>query len=291
VSRTKPRDHAYRLWDLQVHGLVLRVWPTGRKVFYVSYRSNRRGRWLHLGDANILPLSTARELAQEALLAVIKGGDPAADKKAKLGALTFGQLVERYVEEYAKKRNRSWKQSYYLLRKFVLPHWKDLPAEGLKRSDTRALIGPLTGPTLGNQVFGGNQRALQLGLQDELSNHPCRGVERAPRVSRERVLADSELPLFWSAFAEAGIPGAALQMLLMTAQRPGEVAAMRWQDIQDNWWTLPGKADATWPGTKNAQTHRVYLPQPAQDILLQLGPEASGYVFEHPPRLAVVMRR
>ena len=145
---TKPRDHAYRIWDLQVPGLVLRVWPTGRKVFYVSYRSNHRGRWLHLGDANILPLSTARELAQEALLSVIRGGDPAADKRAKRGALSFGQLVERYFEEHAKKRNKSWKQSHYLLRKFVLPAWKDLRAEDIRRSDTRALVGGLTGPAL-----------------------------------------------------------------------------------------------------------------------------------------------
>jgi len=79
---------------------------------------------------------------------------------------------------------------------------------------------------------------------------------------------------------------------MLLRQRSGEVAAMRWQDIQDNWWTLPGSADATWPGTKNKQTHRIWLPEPAQSILALLGKEESGYVFggNTPPRLTVVMR-
>jgi hypothetical protein len=57
----------------------------------------------------------------------------------------------------------------------------------------------------------------------------------------------------------------ALKVLLLTGQRPGEVTHMRFEHIADGWWTLPGSPDATtkWPATKNSQTHRVWLPQPA----------------------------
>ena len=56
--------------------------------------------------------------------------------------------------------------------------------------------------------------------------NPCKLVARNAVRSRERVLADSEVPLFWSAFGDVGlVVGAALKMILLTGQRPGEVAA------------------------------------------------------------------
>jgi hypothetical protein len=150
-----------------------------------------------LGDAGLLPLSDARELAQETLLKVIRGGDPAADKKAKRDALTFGQLVARYQTEYASKKNKAWKQPAYLLRRFVLPQWKDLPAEGLKRSDMRALLAKIEGPSLGNQILVAVSAAYSWGSKVEVvTNNPARGVERHVEVARERILSDSELPLF-----------------------------------------------------------------------------------------------
>jgi integrase len=98
------------------------------------------------------------------------------------------------------------------------------------------------------------------------------------------VLSDAEVKLFWQAFGQAGVAGAALQVLLLTGQRPGEIACARREHIVDGWWTLPGSAHEHWPGTKNAQTHRIWLPQAAQKIIASLGEEESGFVFGRPPR-------
>src|SRR5262249_30883427 len=84
---------------------------------------------------------------------------------------------------------------------------------------------------------------------------------------RERVLEDSELPLFWQAFDKAGRAGTALKLILLTGQRPGEVGHMRAEHIVDGWWKMPGKPTGDWPGTKNGANHRVWLPQPAQALL------------------------
>jgi integrase len=55
---------------------------------------------------------------------------------------------------------------------------------------------------------------------------------------------------------------------------------MRTEHIDANWWTLPGNpvASLQWPGTKNGQSHRVWLPAPAQQILTEL--DATGRVFD-----------
>src|SRR5262249_41438939 len=42
---------------------------------------------------------------------------------------------------------------------------------------------------------------------------------------------------------------------------------MRHDHISNGWWTMPGAPDADWPGTKSGREHRVWLPQPARDII------------------------
>jgi integrase len=128
--------------------------------------------------------------------------------------------------------------------------------------------------------------------QEILINNPVRGVERHSTTSRERVLSDAELPQFWNAFTNAGLPGVALQVLLLIGQRPGEVSHMRLEHITAGWWTMPGAPDPAtkWPGTKNAQTHRVYLPAQVQAMIGALGSATSGFVFGQVLPLDATMR-
>jgi integrase len=124
------------------------------------------------------------------------------------------------------------------------------------------MLAKIDAPILQNQVLASTSAVFSWATRQELLAHnPCRGVERHATASRERVLSDAEVPLFWAAFAEAGVPGLALQVLLLTGQRPGEVAHMRHEHIADGWWTLPGWPCDGWPGIKNGCTHRVFLPE------------------------------
>jgi integrase len=124
--------------------------------------------------------------------------------------------------------------------------------------------------------------------------NPCRGVARREVKSRERVLGDSEIPKFWNAFTNAGEAGIALKVLLLTAQRPGEITAMRREHIADNWWTLPGDTAPAlgWPGTKNGEPNRIFLPAPVRE-LISAGENSSaeGAVFAKGLRLPAAMRK
>jgi integrase len=157
------------------------------------------------------------------MLRVIKGEDPAAEKRAERGAGTFAEIATRYLEEYAKKRNKSWQQADALVRRYLLSTWGSLSANTITRSDVRSVMGRIDAPVLANQVLASASAIFTWATKQELlANNPCRGVERNATVSRERVLSDTEVPLFWQAFGEAGVPGMALQVLLLTGQRPGE---------------------------------------------------------------------
>jgi integrase len=234
------------------------VQPSGYRAYKLIYRHRNRPRWFTLGAVDALALADARNLAAELMLEVIRGKDIAAEKRAERGAGTFAELAQKYVEQHAKKRNKSWKRAAALIHRNVLPRWGQLQAAAVTRADVKALMRNMEEiPMTANQTLAVTSAIFTWAVQEEIvPTNPCRGVARNPATSRERVLSDAEVPLFWKAFEEAGLIGAALQVLMLTGQRPGEVTHMRHAHIADGWWTMPGAPDNGWPGTKNAQTRR-----------------------------------
>jgi integrase len=236
-----------------------------------------------------VPLSDARRIAVKIRLAVAEGKDPVAERQAERGAGTFAEMADRYLAEHAKKRNKSWKQARALVERHLLPRWGKLESKSITRADVRSLIGKIKAPILANQVMAAASAIFTWAVNQEVvAVNPVRGVDRNETKSRERILSDSELPKFWAAFDDAGlIASAALKTILLTGQRPGEVAHMRYEHIRDGWWELPGAPvpEIGWPGTKNAASHRVWLPKVVQDIIADVRGDDDanvGFVFAGP---------
>jgi integrase len=289
VRKAKPRTAAYLIWDTHQRGLALQVQPTGAKAWKVIYSRHGRPRWLTLGAADTVGLSDARTLAAESMLAVARGKDPAADKRAERGAGTFAELASKYLEQHAKKHNKSWQQADALVSRFALPRWGKLQASSITRGDIKTMMARIEAPIVANQTLAAVSAIFSWGVKEEIvAANPCKLVERNPTRSRERVLSESEVPLLWKALDDADpVSAAALKMILLTGQRPGEVTNMRCEHIVDGgWWTMPGEpVPNIWPGTKNGQSHRVWLPRPAQALLAKFGNSTSngtGFVFGGP---------
>jgi integrase len=284
VRKLRPERGAYLVWDSHQHGLAIRVQPTGSRAWVCVYSRQGRPRWLHLGDARSIGLAEARQLAAEAVLEVARGNDPAAERKAERGAGTFLDLATRYVELHAKKRNKSWRQADALVRAHLLPRWGKLRATSISRADVKAMMARIEAPVVANQTLAAASAIFGWAMKEELvAANPCLGVDRNETKSRDRVLSESEVPKFWAAFDNAGlVASSALKTLLLTGQRPGEVAHMRREHMKDGWWEMPGEPVAAlgWPGTKNGQAHRIWLPAAAREVIAELVDDApTGFVF------------
>jgi integrase len=292
IKKTAPRERTFLVWDTYQRGLALQVRPTGHKAWKCIYPFHGRPRWYHLGNAAAIDLSDARKLAHRVMFAVAEGKDPAAEKKAERSNGTFEELATRYVEEHAKRRNRSWKQADALVRRHLLPRWGKLQAASITRNDVKAAKTSITAPIVANQTLAAASAVFAWAIREGIvAVNPCARVERNKTKSRERVLSDSEVPKFWAAFDNAGlVAGTALKMILLTGQRPGEVAHMRREHIVDGWWEMPGKPVPVlnWPGTKNSHSHRVWIPATAQTLLAEM-PE-TGAVFAGMKQPADAMR-
>ena len=208
VEKVRPQARAFLVWDVDQKGLALQVQPSGHRAFKLIYRHHNRPRWFHIGDAKAIGLADARTKAAELMLAVIRDGkDPAAEKRTGRQFTTFAALASRYVEEYAKRKNKSWRQADALVRRYLLPVWGELDASAITRADVRAVLGKINAPVVANQVLASASAIFTWATRQEiLTNNPCRGVERNETVSRERVLSDAEVPLFWQAFGDAVWP-------------------------------------------------------------------------------------
>jgi integrase len=198
---------------------------------------------------------------------------PGAERRDERGAPTFAELAERYVNEDAKKRNRSWRQAAALVDAHLLPKWGRMNAKDVTRAHVRKVIGAIASPSVANAVRVSASAIFSFGVKVEvLAFNPVRGVERNPTQSRSRTLSDSEVALFWPHLSPA------LKVLLLVGQRPGEVLAMHGAHIKDGWWEMPGAPVPAlgWPGTKNKRTHAIWLPRAAREIV---GDGETGRVF------------
>jgi len=281
LRRLEPRERAYIVWDTHQRGLSVRVQPTGHMAWVFLYSANGRPRWYTIGAIDAIGLADARKMAGEIAFKVTQGHDPCGERKLARDKGTFEELHNRYVDEHAKRRNKSWRQADKLVRRHLIPRWGKLQVTAIARRDVKAAIRTIKAPILANQTLAAASAVFNWGMREEIvTGNPCAQVERNPTKSRDRVLSDRELPLFWNAFLDADdISSGILRMILLTGQRPGEVRHLCREHIVDGWWTMPGDPDPEigWPGTKNGNTHRLWLPEAAQQLLAQMPNESKPF--------------
>lgn len=308
IKAIKPQAKRVLYWDTKQEGLVLSVEPTGGKSYKLIYTHSGRPRWFTIGKFGKIGLKEARKIAREKMGEIYRGVDIQGEKVAARKAGTFEDLAARYIEQYAKRNLKAWRQSKYKVETYLLPRWRHLQAQSIRRSDVRAMFNAITSdgsPVTANQAVAQASAIFSWAIKNEvvdLPGNPAHGIDHNKTKARERVLSDNELPLFWAAFENAGlVRSRALRMILLTGQRPGEITCMRREHVEvgdhrlvgnngkayvahGGWWKLPGDPDPQvgWPGTKNAQTHRVWLPEPALAILEEMHEGKSGFVFAGP---------
>jgi integrase len=138
----------------------------------------------------------------------------------------------------------------------------------VKRSDIVKVLDDIIAsgaPFRANRALAAIKKLFAWSLDRGLIEiNPIAGIRPPTKErSRDRVLSDGEIGRLWSASEELGYPfGPLLQLLLLTAQRRGEVAKMRWShvDFERRIWTIPSEA------AKNGRAHEVPLSDMVLDV-------------------------
>lgn len=128
VQKSESRKSRYTLRDEQ-EGLMLRIEPSGRKLYYVDYRRADGTRSSYkLGSADVLTVAQAREAARDFLARVTLGEDPVEKKREeKAASMTLRDLVDEYYAPWVVMNRKSGEYSLRILRG-AFAGWLDVPA-------------------------------------------------------------------------------------------------------------------------------------------------------------------
>lgn len=254
----------YEVRDTLLPGLHLRVSATGGKVFNVSKRVNGQMKRIKIGSWPILSLHDARDKARS-ILRDIELGQFDEQLPSPAHVPTLGEVTEQFIELYARQHTKDWRGTASVLQKFCGLFRR--PITDIKRGDVvRVLDSIIAGgaPTRANRALAAIKKLMNWCIDRgmiELS--PVAGLRPPTKeTARDRVLSDDEVAACWN--AAEGFPFAQFtQLLILTGQRRGEVAGMRWSelDLNNATWTIPAKR------AKNASSHIVPLASLAILIL------------------------
>jgi integrase len=275
-------------FDTTFPALALRVTESGHKSWSLFYRNSGRLRRYTIGPYPAFDPAAARKAASSALHRLAEGIDPGEEKRVRRNAPKpladdFASVAREYLERQVKRNTAesTFKETARILAQDVIPEWGKRPIGSILRRDVSALIDKKAAS--GAEVQANRILARLRTLfgwvveKDRLPANPCDGLRPPTKEkSRDRVLSEEEIRIFWRAGDELDWPfGPLFKLLLLTAQRRDEVASMEWSEINldTGVWSIPREK------AKNDHGHNVQLSVQALAIIKGLPRVAGPYVF------------
>ena len=265
-------------------GLRLRVaGDPPEKIWSLLYRRKADGKRIRItiGEYPPLSLKLARDEAARLRSEARTGTDPAAERRRKLDALTVSALADKYIEQHAKPRKRSWRNDRYMLDADILPFIGKLPLAEVTKRDVIKIRDAIFERGAGYQ----SNRAVALCTklftfavaEDLVSTNPASGIQkRGIEKARKRPMTETEIKAFW-----VGLDGSkmteplriAMKIALVLGCRINEIAEARKNefDLDAKVWLLPGTRHLSHKtedgGTKNRRDHALPLTALALDLI------------------------
>ncbi len=271
--------------DTGTPGLWLRVLPTGRRVFLFQRKLAGRKVRVTIGPYPAVLPEQARQEVLRMNAAAARGDDPGQARRQAREAPTFGSLFAQYLATYASEHHKDGgKEVERQFRVYLAPlagkRMEELTLPMLTGLHTR--LGKDHGPVMANRSMAMVRSVWQWGIRQELPGVPAanRGVKLTmyPEPERERFLTGAELNRLCKALdGELPVWRDFFMLCLLTGARRGNVAGMRWQDLDlaGGLWTIPSEA------SKNGAPMRVVLPASAVAILQARQAAARGEQVLH----------
>jgi len=280
-------------WHLDEHGLYLQVTGGGAGRSWVyRYVIDGRQRYMGLGPLADpegrwgLTLAEAREKASDAHKLRLRGLDPLEERRRQEQAriaerarrITFKDCAEQYLslhlESFKNARHRQpWTNT---LRDYVLPRLGNMVVADITSADVLACVEPIwtTKWTTASRVRQRIEKILDYASarQYRTGDNPATAITASlPKANGKQqhhaALPYAALPAFMAELRQQdGVAARALEFLVLTAARTGEVVGATWDeiDLKAKTWTIPASR------MKAGREHRAPLSERAVEILQRL---------------------
>jgi integrase len=297
IKQLKPRDKNYKEPDEK--GMYLLVKTTGSKLWQMKYRYGGKENIYSMGAYPEVTLKEARTLRDKARSELAKGIDPNESKKAAKAsqgrADSFGVIArEWYAQQEPTWAPATAKKRLALLENDLLPWLSVRNVDGLTSKDLLTGLQRIENRGAKDTAHNARQVLSQIfryaRVTSRTTNDPVQDLKGAlaPKLANHRPAITEprefgQLLVKIEKYKGSYIVRALLALCPLLFQRPGEMIAMRWQDIDwqaGEWRYVPPKTikKTTSPA---GVVHTVPLSQQAIAILKDLHPltGAREYVF------------
>ena len=239
-------DRETLVWDRNLPGFAVRVYPSGTRTYVVQTRGPYGARRVTLGRHGAINATEARRRAWQVIARIKAGQDPLPEHSVSRRAAgpRLADMAARYMDEYvsvhckpATLRIRS-----AAIYRHIVPRLGKLRIGAVRRRHVTTLHQRLAAtPVQANnvvitlsQIFN---KAQDWGILAEGTN-PCRHVELYRQRRRERFLTEAEFKRLGRVLDEAAVNGGAtpeaivaIRLLILTGCRRSEILGLRWDDV------------------------------------------------------------
>ncbi|HFF3781767.1 TPA: tyrosine-type recombinase/integrase [Stenotrophomonas maltophilia] len=278
---------------------------SGRKTWVFRYRDRLTGKLkdLGLGSVRDVSLAQARHRAQQLRAKLATGIDPLRAKRDALKAarrglarqITFGECALHCIATHEHEwRNAKHKAQWTSTLKTHCASIEDIPVsevnvdhvyEVLKKiwldktetaTRVRARMERVLDWAKANNYREGDNPAAWRGNLRSLLPSPA----RVKKVAHRPALGYTEVPgLMRELASKTDLSAACLRLQILTATRPGEASAARWEEfnLTNRTWKIPGSR------TKTGTEHAIPLSVQAIALLTSLSTSGGAFLFPGKP--------
>jgi integrase len=273
------------------HGAYLQISEWGTRSWVFRYVVGGNPHNVGMGDAEYVTLAEARQQAFEYRRLLAAGGDPLEAKRqarrerqrANMPAKTFRQVALDYIAQHENgwRGDHSRKQWLASLQQYAFPKIGDAAIADIDVAAVLSVLDPIWHevPETASRVKHRIALILEWAAARELRPHdnPARRPKLLPKHKSVKchftALPYTEIGAFMAQLTQRDeLPARALEFLILTATRSGEVRGARWDEITGDTWTVPSVR------TKTGRSHRVPLSGRVVELLAGLS-RSSEYVF------------
>jgi integrase len=270
LEALKPQAKRYEVHDLRCPGLSVRVSAQGNKVFTVKFRYGISQKRIKLGVYPRISLATARDKAIDILRQVDEGIDPT--KRRRTANMKVESVCREFIRLHAQARNKSWREAERILEREFIGAFGQRDIREIKRFDVLEMMDGAVARGSGyqaNRILSHIRKLFNWCIERGIiERSPILGLKPPTKeVSRERALNDDEVIRLLRACRNDVYPFRQyVPILLGTAQRRGELAEMRWSEIdfEAKAWIIPSDR------AKNGKQHVVPLSAFSLEMLAEV---------------------
>ncbi|MGK7755145.1 tyrosine-type recombinase/integrase [Roseovarius sp. C03] len=266
-AKTQAKD--YIIWDDELPGFGLRVFPSGKRSYVIQYRARGRSRRYAIGLHGVWTPETARREAKVRLGDVAQGDDPAAEREEERRAVTVRELCEHYIADMEAglvlgKGGRAKKATTVAtdvgrIRRHIIPLLGTRRVKDITKPDMNNLMKDIiagktrvvmkTEKLRGKAIVrGGRGTAIRtMGLLGGIftyaieagiiEQNPTHGLKKPRYKVRDRRLSEAEYRTLGRILKDVqhdsqfGIHAEILRLIALTGCRRGEIISLRWSEV------------------------------------------------------------